>query len=114
MAIPRTAAVAAAIFLSMVWNFVLNRRFTFSYARRESIVGQFAGFVSTSTFGAVLNFLVTMWLWDFFHYSQIAAAIGVVSGTAFNFIGSRYLVFRKRHFVPAPSEAKKGAGGAEL
>jgi dolichol-phosphate mannosyltransferase len=107
--VPRAAAVAAAIFLSMVWNFVLNRRFTFSYARGESIVKQFIGFASTSTFGAFVNYLVTMSIWDFFHYNQVAAAIGVISGTAFNFVGSRYLVFRKRHFMPAPSEAKKDA-----
>jgi dolichol-phosphate mannosyltransferase len=96
--VARTAAVAAAIFLSMVWNFALNRRFTFSYARREPILKQFVGYVSTSAVGAVVNYLVTMWLWDSFHYNQIAAAIGVVAGTAFNFAGSRYVIFRKKHF----------------
>jgi dolichol-phosphate mannosyltransferase len=110
MDMPRAAAVAAAIFLSMVWNFALNRRFTFSYARNESIVKQFIGFASTSTFGALVNYLVTMSIWDFFQYNQVAAAIGVISGTAFNFVGSRYLVFRKRHFVPAPSDGKNDAG----
>lgn len=109
-AMPRTAAVAAAILLSMVWNFALNRRVTFSYARNEPVVKQFVGFASTSTFGASVNYLVTMGLWDHFHYNQIAAAVGVMSGTAFNFVGSRYLVFRKKHVVRAPPDGKKGAG----
>lgn len=106
--IPQTAAVALAIFLSMVWNFALNRRFTFSYARREPIVRQFAGFISTSAFGAIVNYLVTMWLWDSFPYKQVAAAIGVISGTAFNFVGSRYLVFRKKHVAPPPGTKDVG------
>jgi putative flippase GtrA len=59
---------------------------------------QFVGYVSTSAVGVVVNYLVTMWLWDSFHYNQIAAAIGVVAGTAFNFAGSRYVIFRKKHF----------------
>jgi dolichol-phosphate mannosyltransferase len=106
----RTAAVAVAIFLSMVWNFTLNRRFTFSYARSEPVVKQFIGFVSTSTFGAVVNYFVTMGLWDFFNYNQIAAAVGVIAGTAFNFVGSRYLIFRKRHVVATLSPGKTDAG----
>jgi dolichol-phosphate mannosyltransferase len=97
--VPQAAAIACAIILSMTWNFALNRRFTFSYARHEPAVRQFMGFASASTFGAVVNYLVTMWLWDFFHYNQIAAAIGVISGTAFNFVGSRYVIFRKRHVI---------------
>lgn len=99
--VSQKAAIASAIFLSMTWNFALNRRFTFSYARREPIVKQFIGFISTSTFGAVVNYLVTVWLWDSFRYNQIAAAVGVISGTAFNFVGSRYLIFRKKHVMPA-------------
>ncbi len=97
--VPQAGAIAAAIVLSMTWNFALNRRFTFSYARHQPVVRQFMGFASASTFGALVNYLVTMWLWDFFHYNQIAAAIGVISGTTFNFVGSRYVIFRKRHVV---------------
>jgi dolichol-phosphate mannosyltransferase len=102
--VDRMGAIAAAILLSMTWNFALNRRFTFSYARHEPILQQYLGFISTSAVGAVINYLVTLWLWDYFHYNQIAAAIGVISGTAFNFVGSRYLIFRKTYVVPATAD----------
>lgn len=105
--VPPKAAVASAIFLSMTLNFALNRRFTFSNAGREPVARQFIGFISTSTFGAVVNYFVTLWLWNLFHYNQIAAAIGVISGTAFNFVGSRYLIFRKKHVVSAPLPGTK-------
>ncbi|HWH83095.1 MAG TPA: glycosyltransferase family 2 protein [Burkholderiaceae bacterium] len=93
-------AIAVAIVLSMVWNFVLNRRFSFSYARGLSILGQFAGFVAACSLGAVVNYLVTSALWDAFAIKQVAAGIGIVAGTGFNFVASRFLVFRKRHVKP--------------
>jgi dolichol-phosphate mannosyltransferase len=100
----RTVAVAAAIFLSVLWNFALNRRFTFSYARHEPILRQFVGFISTSAVGAVVSYLVTIWLWDFFRYNQIAATMGVISGTVFNFVGNRYFIFRRRHLRHAQTQ----------
>ena len=90
-------AIAAAIALSMVWNFLLNRRFSFSYARSRSILGQFAGFVAACSLGAIVNYLVTSALWDAFAIKQVAAGIGIVAGTGFNFVASRFVVFRKRH-----------------
>jgi dolichol-phosphate mannosyltransferase len=97
--VPEKTAIALAILLSMTSNFALNRRFTFSYSRLEPIVKQFTGFIATCTLGAVVNYLVTGWLWDSFDYKQIAAAVGVISGTAFNFVGSRYLIFRRKHIA---------------
>lgn len=109
----RGAAVGVAIAVSMLWNFVLNRRFSFSYARRRSIPWQLAGFVAASSVGAAVNYAVTLWLWDAFRYKQAAAIVGVVAGTTFNFVANRYLVFRKEHVakgdappaVPAPEGA---------
>jgi dolichol-phosphate mannosyltransferase len=94
------AAIAAAIALSMVWNFVLNRRFSFSYARDRSIVRQFVGFVAASLLGAVVNYFTTLKVWEAFSWKQGAAIVGVVAGTAFNFVASRYLVFRRSHVAP--------------
>jgi dolichol-phosphate mannosyltransferase len=90
-------AVPAAILVSMVWNFALNWRFSFSYARRQSIFRQLIGFVAACSFGAIVNYVTTLSLWETFRYKQIAALIGVVSGTGFNFVASRYFVFRKTH-----------------
>jgi dolichol-phosphate mannosyltransferase len=90
-------AIAAAIVASMVSNFVLNRRFSFSYARGRSILGQFAGFVCACSLGAAVNYAATLAAWDAFHYRQMAAVLGVVAGTAFNFVASRFFVFRQEH-----------------
>ncbi len=93
---PETLSIALAIAVSMLWNFALNRRFSFSYARSQAIVPQLLGFVGACSIGAIINFFVTAGLWELFAYKQIAATIGVAAGTAVNFVASRYLGFRAR------------------
>ncbi len=95
LSVGESIAIAAAIALSIVWNFALNRRFSFSYARQGSMVRQFGWFVSTCAVGAVVNYLVTSAIWDAFRVKQVAASIGVIAGTLFNFFGSRYVAFRR-------------------
>ncbi len=94
---PHGSAVAWAIAVSMLWNFGLNRRFSFSYARSQSIVRQLLGFVSACSAGAVVNYLITIATWRVLPYGQLAAVLGVIAGTGFNFLSSRFLVFRKEH-----------------
>jgi dolichol-phosphate mannosyltransferase len=93
-------AVAAAIAVSMLWNFVLNRRFSFSYARDQSIVRQFIGFVAACSVGAVVNYFTTIALWEVIRYKQLAAFVGVLAGTFFNFVASRFVIFRSKHVKP--------------
>lgn len=93
-------AVVLAIFLSMIWNFVLNRRSSFSYARGGSIVRQFLGFVSACSLGAVVNYFVTLACMKSLAQPQLAATLGVVAATGFNFAASRLVVFRQKHVVP--------------
>ena len=95
-------AVAIAIAVSMLWNFALNRRFSFSYARDRSLPRQFIGFIAACSIGAIVNYVVTLEAWHFFVHKQIAAAIGVASGTGFNFLASRFIVFRSKHVRPLP------------
>jgi dolichol-phosphate mannosyltransferase len=90
-------SVALAIAGSMVWNFALNRRFSFSYARGGSVVRQLVGFILACSVGAVVNYATTVSIWEAVPWHQLAAAIGVAAGTAFNFVASRFLVFRKTH-----------------
>lgn len=98
-AIPMNVAVVIAIFVAMVGNFLLNRRFSFAYAREASAIRQFLGFVSASAFGAIVNYFVTVWVAQSVPTPQIAAAIGVIAGTSFNFLASRYWVFKVRHIT---------------
>jgi dolichol-phosphate mannosyltransferase len=92
--------VAIAIVLSIIWNFALNRRFSFSYARHQSIVRQFVGFVAACSLGAVVNYVTTVALWDAVRYRQMAVCVGVVAGALFNFVASRFLIFRIKHVKP--------------
>jgi dolichol-phosphate mannosyltransferase len=97
MGVAEKQAVAIAIIISMIWNFILNRRFSFSYAREQSIVRQFLGFVAACSVGAVVNYFMTTGLWDVIRLKQAAALIGVLAGTFFNFVASRFVIFRSKH-----------------
>jgi dolichol-phosphate mannosyltransferase len=93
----KSVAVALAIALSMLWNFALNRRFSFSYARDQSALVQLVGFAAACSLGAIVNYLVTTALWDVLRFKQSAALLGIAAGTLFNFLGSRFVVFRAKH-----------------
>jgi dolichol-phosphate mannosyltransferase len=92
-------AVAGAILLSMCFNFILNRRFSFSGARGQSWLRQFFGFIAASSLGAVINYGTTLFVHARLPEArpQLAALVGIATGTAFNFLASRYLVFRTSH-----------------
>jgi dolichol-phosphate mannosyltransferase len=105
LAMPARASVAAAIVLSMVFNFILNRRFSFGETRKESWLKQFVGFMAACSVGALINYLVTLLFIGptFSLRPQLAALFGIAAATAFNFIASRYLVFRSSHIRPPAS-----------
>lgn len=99
---PPRGALIAGVLVSLITNFLLNRRFTFSYARDQKILSQFAGFLATSLIGLVVNYGVSVYAlenvlpsnrWSIY----LAAVMGILSGMTFNFLGNRYVVFRKRH-----------------
>lgn len=100
--VPSKPAVALAIVLSMCFNFVLNRRFSFAESRKESWMRQFVGFMAACSVGALINYFMTLVFMGktFSLRPQIAALVGIAAATAFNFIASRYLVFRSSHIRP--------------
>ncbi len=93
--VPLNWAVATAIFVSMSGNFVLNRRFSFSFARRGPWWPQYLRFLMTSSIGALLNYAVTLTVLAYVPGlpPQVAALCGIAVGTGVNFLASRYLVF---------------------
>ncbi len=97
--VPLRAAVALAIWVAMSSNFVLNRRFSFSFARAGSWWGQYVRFVAASIGGALINYAVTVLLLGHIRglLPQVAALAGIAMGTGINFAASRYLVFRTAH-----------------
>ena len=102
LGLPEAACLAGGIAVSVVSNFLLNRRFTFSYARSGNIWKQFVGFVGASSIGMAVNYAIALYLRsevlpDAFYALHIAALAGIAGGTIFNFLGNRYVVFRKRY-----------------
>jgi dolichol-phosphate mannosyltransferase len=90
-------AVIGAIALSMVWNFGLNRTFSFAGASKEPFFRQLFDFVSACAIGAVVNYSVTLYAVRWFGHPQLSATIGVLAATGFNFTASRLYVFKRRH-----------------
>jgi len=94
-------SVALAIAVSIVSNFLLNRRLTFWYARERNIWKQFAGFVAACTLGAAVNYACTLYVLGLFPRLplQVASLAGVLVGLIFNFLANRFVVFRRQHVV---------------
>ncbi len=94
LAVPLHFAFALAIAGSMIWNFVLNRRFSFSYARSRSWTRQFIGFLTACSAGAIVNYVASVGVLTFWPSvrPQVAAVIGVVASMGFNFVAARYCV----------------------
>ncbi len=93
-------AGALAIAVALVWNFSLNRRLTFSYARQGSIGRQFLTYALSNALGIALSFSVRVLLpthVGFFSRHRLAAAVvGIVAATGISFSLSRWVVFRRR------------------
>jgi len=100
LSVPMRVAVSLAIALSMVWNFVFNRRFSFAYAQDGAVFRQFVRFISACSVGALVNYGVTMLAYEVVRVVQLAAVIGVIAATGFNFVASRLYVFKQRYVVP--------------
>lgn len=90
------AAIGIAIGVSMLFNFVLHRRLSFSYARSRPVLPQLAGYVAACSVGAAVNFFVALAILAMASDTppQVAACAGIVAGTGLNFLLSRYSVFR--------------------
>ena len=102
MGLPEALCLAGGIAVSVVSNFLLNRRFTFSYARDGHMGKQFLGFLGASAVGAGVSFVVSLFLrtqlLEGVSYGlHLAALGGIASGMIFNYLGNRFLVFRKTH-----------------
>jgi dolichol-phosphate mannosyltransferase len=94
---PVDVAVAVAICVSLLSNFALNRRVTFSHARADSVWRQLIGFVAACSVGAAVNYGITVALVATIPgiMPQVASLVGIAGGTAINFLASHHFVFRK-------------------
>ncbi|MFN0195867.1 MAG: GtrA family protein [Planctomycetaceae bacterium] len=95
---PLQFARGFAIAVAMTWNFIWNRKVTFSDARRHSWFRQYLGYCASCLVGAAVNWWVSLtvgglhpWLKD---HPLYAAVLGVIAGMVFNFAFCLLLVFR--------------------
>jgi dolichol-phosphate mannosyltransferase len=63
---------------------------------------QFAGFIAASSVGMLVNYFTALYLQAHVFTSgsyrlQLAALVGILAGMTFNFVGNRYVVFRKKY-----------------
>ncbi|AGA29312.1 GtrA family protein [Singulisphaera acidiphila] len=97
-------AGACSIALALIWNFSLNRRLTFSYARHGSLFHQFFGYVLSNALGVALSFSLRLILprqFSFFNRHRLAAAlVGIVAATGISFTMARWFVFGRRSVSP--------------
>lgn len=95
-----------AIGVALIWNFSLNRRMTFSYARGGSIFRQFVAYVLSNLLGVTVSMLLSLGLPSRVQFFQdhklMAAVVGIVSATGISFSMSRWLVFRRVAASPDP------------
>ncbi len=98
---PRIGAVPAFI-TAVVWNFFLNRSWTFKPTKSERVLFPFAAFLVVCTSGLVVRvgtMDILLRFFDIFSHGRwyiLASITGILASTAVNFLGSRYLVFKKR------------------
>jgi dolichol-phosphate mannosyltransferase len=118
LAVDLAAAAAPAIVLAMTWNFTLNRRMTFSYAREGSLLRQYATYALSNALGIALSFSVRLILPErigFFARHRLAAAfVGIVAATAISFSMSRWLVFSHRSGSRESSRREADPEAAEV
>lgn len=106
--LPTGWARGLAIWVAMSWNFILNRKLTFAYAGKGALLRRYFGFCASCSLGAAVNWSVSVALTAVFPFMTahklVAAFVGIIAGTAFNFVLCRYVVFQSAEAPPVPPE----------
>jgi dolichol-phosphate mannosyltransferase len=94
-------AGSLSILVALLWNFTLNRRLTFSYARGGSLPRQCLAYIASNLPGVMVSLAIRLLLprkVSFFNEHKLAAAVvGIVVATGLSFSMSRWVVFRRNH-----------------
>jgi len=96
---PRLAAIPAFL-VAVSWNYLLNRRLTFAGARDVAAGRSYLTFVTVCTLGVgirigVMHLLMVYAGWSHKPMIWLTSLLGIVAATAANFLGSKYLAFRR-------------------
>jgi dolichol-phosphate mannosyltransferase len=96
----QTIAIVLGAGISMVTNFLLNRRFSFSYARSQYQAREVVGFVAACGVGFLIQVGIAAWMASHGTLPQLASLVGIAAGMIFNFLAARFLVFKQEHIKP--------------
>jgi dolichol-phosphate mannosyltransferase len=95
-------SIAGAIAVSICTNFLLNRRFTFSYSKSGYIPTQFMSYLASVSCGALINYFAAVFLLKLFPWfiPQFGSLCGIAVATIANFVALKFLVFKRKHYRP--------------
>ena len=97
-ALPFSVAQAAATFIALISNFLLNNATTYRDRRLRglSLITGFLGFCAIGAAGAVSNVGLATWLYSEHSVWWVAGAAGSVMGALWNYMMSSQFVWRTR------------------
>jgi dolichol-phosphate mannosyltransferase len=95
-------SIAIGIGASILSNFFLNRRFTFSQSKGGHMPTQFASYLLSVSFGALVNYVVALALLHVIRglAPQLASLGGIAVATVVNFLALKFIVFKSKHYRP--------------
>jgi dolichol-phosphate mannosyltransferase len=96
---PRIAAIIAFV-VAVTWNYLLNRVWTFEHAQYIKISYSYSSFVMVCLLGlgvriGIMHLLIEYGAMGKGRLYVLASIIGIIAATVFNFLGSKYVAFRK-------------------
>ena len=108
---PPWLALLGGVVVSLVGNALANRRFATERPRGRGGDPKLrlAGFVALTLVGGLANYLLSLWAYDALPLGTLrgrpagvalAAVVGVAVGSVFNFLGNRFVVFKRRYTTP--------------
>jgi putative flippase GtrA len=96
---PRISAVGAFT-AAVTWNYFLNRKLTFRVGGTVAIPKSYVAFVVVCLVGLAVRIAVMHVLMEWFFLGRgrlylLASLAGIVAATVVNFMGSKFIVFKK-------------------
>lgn len=103
---PVVGRIISQFGFGMTTTFLLNRSLTFRDKRGDSLLAQYLRFALANSVGNVLNFgthaLLVANVGFFERVPEMGIVVGTAIGLIFNFVGSKYFVFRAEPQNPPP------------
>ncbi len=108
---PVWLGLAGGVVMSALTNLWINRRFALGDANEGNAQKRLAGLVAASVVGlgaqyAVAWLLVSSYWHDVRLGPQLAALCGIAAGMSFNFLGNRFLAFKRRYTAVSHREVE--------